>query len=190
MDGNGRTGRILYHFLTSPDDGIDTEFLSLINPQEENDRSNQQKGRMFFSKKILAPERMYGYIYQQISNTIINPEFSNTYKRLVKVGQIGTYKLPIEVERKIKDKNLVRKFETIVSETSGSSFTMVGLVFLKFLNEKKILNDYSRVITRPNETVFVIDIENLVLELNAEDLQRIVEIHDEIKVLFVETLIS
>lgn len=201
VDGNGRTGRLLYTLL-SDDFKIEESsyFSSLLNHDEEN--NDVGEGRKLFGEKIIQPENAYYLINREIAKKIFGESFISEFGKIY-YSEISGVSSPLseKIDITFSEKRYVEK---ILSEGDVPCFPFRSLVILQFLQEEKIegcIFEVARKVS-PKEggslqvkedigkKIFAIDSEKFLEKLNEVSVRRLIQIHKDIKALFVQEMID
>lgn len=197
-DGNGRTGRLLHEIISKDGKELTKENLSELLDHNKKGHSGNGKGRSVFEKKVLEANKAYYYINREIAKDIFEDDFFKEYGSIYYSGNVGLGTIPENINLSSQEKRFAEK---IISEGHVKNFPFRGLVILKLLLENGKLSNYQFNIERTtveNEVIpedvgkklLGIDDEKFEPELTKEDVERIIEIHKDIKNRFIKTLID
>lgn len=200
-DGNGRTGRLLYEIISDNGKDITQETLSRLLNHNDGGNDGTGEGRNVFGEKILEPNKAYYYINREVAKAIFGDDFLRDYGKLVADGLfIGSGYLPKEISGLSEQE--IKSAKKIIGEADVKNFSFRSLVLIKLLTEKGVLPDYQSQedilleemhnVTPEDigKKILIFDAEKAIDDLTGDDVRRLIEIHRDIKMKFMETMID
>jgi hypothetical protein len=198
-DGNGRTGRLMHDILSERGKTLTKEQLSELLDHDDHGAGGTGEGRSEFAKRVLAPEKAYTQINREVAKELFGDEILSEYGSIFLSGATGVGWIPDTVDVSPEEKQRV---EAILGESGGTlHFPFRSLVVLKLLQENGTLDKYKYIVrhilneqdTIPEDVgkqMLGIDNEEVMNRLTKEDVNRLLEIHQEVKELFIRTMID
>lgn len=200
-DGNGRVGRLAYKLISEEGKSISQSELLSILSHEKKGYEGVGIGRDLFAEKVLEPEKAFDLINREIAKNIAGENFINKYGRASFGFYVGKSFLPKSIEKELSEEK-AKKIKSILAESSPQNFSFRSLIILKLINEDSGLEKYTfKVNTTMGEKaascsedvgkeIFGFDGEEFMNNLTLEQANRVLELHKEIKDVFMEQLID
>ncbi len=198
MDGNGRTGRLLYELISDNGKQITREDLGKLLDHEKDPEKEKAKARVAFQEKVMDPGHAYYYMNRELIKELFGEKFIAEYGSIYYSGVMGFGSVPNSLNISPRDKELA---EMIIGEADAGGLEFRSIVILKLLQENGKLKDCQYEGTRntsegdviPEDVgkkIFSIDDEKFEASLNEQDIKRLIEIHGEIKQKFIDVMID
>ncbi len=176
-DGNGRTGRLLWKLLTTPENERQAFLRKDLSAWVEHSNELDSGGRQKINKHVQSP----GYCLAVVSTfrspinfKDINCEGVNYFKGVLTVGICDA--------DKFENPNLSKKLATQLTERLITNHVMfedktgvnyADIAFLRLCKENEKLDRY---ISRPDSETLNIDFKNALPELSAIEATRLLEL--------------
>jgi Fic family protein len=174
-DGNGRTGRFLYHLLSEINIDNEQKIAELVYHDNPNDQSGSSNARnSFYSFTDLNYILSYYSIY---SMGELEAEFINNFKIANSDGMITTYKIDNIDPNSPTD----TRFNTLANEYKANAYCLAVLIKQK--------PEYAK-FARISGNRYEIDIEQLINEIIPSDRGLYLKIHDNFKKQIIINLIG
>lgn len=198
-DGNGRTGRLLYRLISEHGKIITKENLAELLDHEKKGHEGTGQGREQFAKEVLAPNSAYYFINRELARTLLGEDFLQEYGSIYYTAPLGVSRpMPEKLNLPEQDAKLAQK---ILGEGDVPELSFRSIVIAKLLRENGKLKDcqYELAVKSRKGQVIPDDVGKKVLGINddkfidtltAEDVKRLIEIHRELKIQFMRTMID
>lgn len=197
-DGNGRTGRLLYELISSSGQELTEDKLSQLLDHDTSGQAGTGNGRNAFAQKVLEPERAYYYVNREVAKEVFGEGFLQDYGNIFYSGPVGVGNVSEKLNLSQEERMLTEK---IIGEAFVKNFSFRGLVILKLLQENGKLSDYQFNVKRRTmegevvpedvgKVILGIDGEKFEAELTENDSRQMIEIHKDIKSIFVRSMID
>ncbi len=183
VDGNGRTGRLLYLLLEkgSAKQAVGKDELEnfLIHDGDSG------PGRESFTQKVRSPEQVYSEVEKLLASDVLGPEITDKFKRVFSGLQSGTIESFTNKKLSEETKTTLTR---LMSEGGGGNFAFRNIVLLKYLKDNGLfeadtIEDESRQLLR-------FDGNKILENLSEEEANEIMAMHANLKKQFVEKLID
>lgn len=200
-DGNGRTGRLLYEIFSETGKEITPQKLSDLLDHNENNHYGINRGRYLFSQKILYPSNARYFINRELAKKTLGDDFTKENGAIFLSSIPGSIYFSENTEKELSKKEVLLA-KKILEESDVENFPFSGITLTKLLMEKDNLKKYAYKIVRflkKNDDVVPEDYDKKILGIKSEDatknftkddIQRLIEIHKEIKTDFIEDMID
>lgn len=183
VDGNGRTGRLLYLLLEkgSTKQTVSKEELEDFLTHD----GDSGPGRDGFTEKVRSPEQVYPVVEQLLASDVLGREITDTLKRTYSGLQGGT--IEALTNQKLSEQTKA-KLERLMSEGGSGNFDFRNTVLLKFLQNKGL---YEKSTTKDSERKLLkFDGQQLLEDLSEDEANEIITMYADLKKKFVEKLID
>lgn len=200
-DGNGRTGRLLHEIISDDGKNLTEENLSELLDHDKDGHAGTGKGRDVFAEKILDANSAYYYVNREIAKKVLGEDFMQVNGGIFVSGPIG-----VGIVSEVAKQNLcpeeIALVKKILGEGDVSNFPFRGIVLAKLIYERPHLEKYvyqaafkldERRGVVPDDCgkkSFAIDGEEIMPNLSEDDVRRLIEIHKEVKIKFVQSIID
>jgi len=199
-DGNGRTGRLIHELMSGDGKELTKENLSELLNHDKRGNKGVGAGRNVFSERVMPAKDAYYLINREVAKDMFGDAFLNEFGKIYYAGVVGASVIPANVPVSEGDKNFVQK---IIGEGDVANFPFRSLVILKFLRESEKAGggDCSYAVERRvnggevvhediGKKIFGIDDVEFESMLTADDVERLIEIHGDVKVRFIRKMID
>jgi len=189
-DGNGRMGRVLYEFFSNEGNSFSMEDINRLTAGHDGDNETEE-ARKEFNGKVLEVPTAHDLINREIVKDTLGQDFLEKYGKVYFSGARGD----CETDNKSINK--------ILSDAANrQAFPQRAIVIMEILKEKSEMEKYSYKINRQteigdsphpgdeNKEIIGIDMEKLDSDLTGDDIKRIINIHRDLKVKFIEKMID
>ena len=183
-DGNGRTGRLLYELLFDKDITIDS--LKVLLDHKNNSSGSNEVGRNKMNETTMKPADLDQYLDYLTALKVTGNDFVREYSRVSGSEMVGG----IKFEDKSEGSLLKTQIEQILNETRfglGSGNIVLARMKERFPN----LESYYETKEFPNKkSILRVRASEMLDQMNIDDLNKVLVLNDEVKTVFIQTLID
>lgn len=198
LDGNGRTGRLIYRLLSGEFNSPlaeDPEIKALI-VHGTGEEETESPGRKKMAEKLKPVDEINRYVSREMARDLFGNEFAEKHGFIYSGLQSGAVGAPSRIGPELRE-----KVEAVLGEWSGKNFMFRDLMLLDMLQRKGLLGEYvksgrqiaesQQIDTDDRGKVYAnYDGEKIVDELTDDDASKLIERHREFKQAFVRKMIS
>lgn len=183
VDGNGRTGRLMYLLLERKNASQPIDKKEIVDFLEHDEDSGP--GRESFTQKVKPPEDIYHAVEHLLASDVLGSEITNKFSRLFSGLQSGV--IEDFTNEKIPDE-LKERLKYFMSEGGGGAFPFRNIVLTKYLQEHGLLGKYATEDTE--KKLLRLDGQRLLEDVSEADAKKIITTDLNLKKLFVEKIID
>ncbi len=182
LDGNGRTGRLVYLLLESNANGHSLSNNDIVSFLKHEGETGQ--GRKLFEKKVRSPEKVYEVISLILARAELSEETLDGVSRVysaLQAGAVGFENDQMTLETKTK-------LEKLCAEGGSGNISFRDIVLVKFVENKKFDEKYFKKNTE--KKLLIVDGEKIFEELSEYDALELISLFQEMKKSFCERIID
>jgi len=200
-DGNGRTGRLLHEIISEDGKELTEEKLSELLDHDKEGHDGTGKGRDVFAEKVLDANSAYYYINREVAKEVLGEGFVQENGSIFVAAAVGVGFVSEAVKQKLLPEEGIL-VEKILGEGDVNHFSFRGVVLAKLIQEKPALEKYLYQATFKlderrgvvpddyGKKPFAIDGDEIMPNLTVDDARRLIEIHNEVKTKFIQSMID
>ena len=183
VDGNGRTGRLLYLLLESGEakTPLSKERVASFLIHDDNSVS----GREVFEKKIKSPKEVDSMIGLLLAQDVLSKNITENISRLDSGLQGG--RIEYFTNEKITEETR-EKLTLVMSEAGSGHYVCRDITLARYLQEEGLIDTYA--VKDIDQELFHMDGQKILEELSESDAKEIIELFYILKKQFVEKLID
>lgn len=196
QDGNGRVGRLLYLLLSGEICSLSEEQLSLVLDHGEKSDEDVGPGQAVFYKRFLNITGVRYFLNRTLLPEFMGEEFAGKYGAIsCETSDVLAKGLSPALSQREND-----WLFNIFHEAATPYLPVHGLIAARLLQEKNELGRYGKDNSMPGDRRIAveddlkrqldIDLPRMLLHLTVQDVERILELHEQLKMLEIQTLIN
>lgn len=183
VDGNGRTGRLLYLLLERG------SAKQAVSKQELEDflmhDGESGPGRESFAERVMSPERVYPVIEQLLASDVLGREVTDKFRRTYSALQGGTIEALTNQRLSADTKE---RLERQMSEGGGGTYAFRNIVLLRYIQDKGLYEKYAT--EEIEKKLLRFDGQRILEDVSEEEAKEIMALDVALKRQFVEKLID